>query len=210
MTQWEQMKKEYREVSVPANGPHQMTDAMERARKARRKKQTMRLAAYGTMAAAAVLAIVLLPGRVSLRSYVFKAENESACEDSAVRVAGQYSAGVNVEKTENEVFSVTDGVRPEEGLPEEAASEVLWLCRREEISAEILKQMKSRMQEQGETYYVKGEEYPEGFVLLEETQPYYYTSEGILVIVFDAGSVAPKEQGIIEFTIPEEIFSLAR
>ena len=75
----------------------------------------------------------------------------------------------------------------------------------EAISREIISQMEMRMREMGETYYIRSEENSAGFEQIAENQPFYINGDGQLVIVFEAGMVAPIEQGAIEFVIPASV-----
>lgn len=239
MTEWEQIKKEYREIPVPANGPHQLLQTIAEAK--RKRNRIKRLAKYGTVAAAALL-VLLLPGTL-LFSGGFGANSEnmfmeadcvaesvtqSATEDgwfmkgtlndrdtvpaSNSTPAPESTAnnmtnagGSSMEREEEYKYSVVDMLADANlEVVEEKVS--LGLEDREIISKEILRQMEERMQMDGETYYCKSEEYPEGFELISEEQEYYINGEGLLVIVFEAGVVAPEQQGMVEFIIPAEVF----
>ena len=74
MTELEQLKKEYREIPVPADGPHQMLETIASAK--RKRNRFKNLAKYGSVAAAAVL-VLLLPGML-LFSGSFAAKEDSA------------------------------------------------------------------------------------------------------------------------------------
>lgn len=74
----------------------------------------------------------------------------------------------------------------------------------EAISQEILCQMKVRG-EQGEIFYLKSEEYPLGYEKLSGEQEYYINEDGLFVIVFEPGTVAPASAGDVEFVIPAEV-----
>ena len=80
MTQWEQLKTEYKEIPVPVNGPTGMLAAMEEARqkKARHKKYVQ----YGSLAAAAMLVFLLMPAGM------FRMGSKSAAPETAGRDNG--------------------------------------------------------------------------------------------------------------------------
>lgn len=241
MTEWEQLKKEYEEIPVPANGPHQMLEVIAKAKQ--KRNQWKQAARYGTVAAAALL-LLLFPGML-LFSGGFGAKSDNAymeadcaiaegassdgwlkgdrdstktpatnnmlsqeiAADSAVNAGGNSNAA-----EESQKYSVdSTGVASEDVVRDEAEelkTEVLWAGERENISKEVLRQMEERMQDGNETYYIKSKEYPDGFELVALEQKCYINEEGLLVIVFEAGTVAPKGQGEIEFIIPAEVFSL--
>lgn len=243
MTEWEQIKKEYREVSIPADGPHQMLKVLAEAK--RKRDRWKHLAKYGSIVAAAILVIVILPGML-LFSQGFGGSMDMAATESAV--SKEESTGINgwftkdsaetveedrnmasaeivdsddfdygmsnivVEAESGTDFTVTPAAgqnSPEQSmdntkLNKEEKKEVLTLPLNA-ISAEILRQMEERMKTTGETYYIKSEAYPEGFEKITEEQEYYINEDGLFVIVFETGKVAPKEQGIVEFVIPAEV-----
>lgn len=214
MTEWEKLKKEYREIPVPEKGPHQMLQTIAKAKDERMRHHN--LARYGTVAAAAFL-VLLLPGMLLLSGGLGGSQKNSAmmeadCAVQSVPEGGWYAKDSMDETTidntaaeapeysyKNDVqttFKATaEGVivpaTEETSLPDE---------HREAISREIFGQMEERMQNNNETYYVKGEECPENFT-------YYINEEGLLVVVFEAGLIAPKEQGTVEFIIPAEVYS---
>lgn len=207
MTQWEQIKKEYRDIQVPANGPHQMLQTIADAKQKRNRNRVKYLTRYGAVAAA-LLIIVLLPGML-LFSGGYSAKNDAACMEAESKA--ENGAGFKQSAAEDmDMMPVSGNSAP---APEasfdmgEKSEAVPWLKYREEISKEIIKQMEDRMQNNGETYYIKGEAYPEGFELLSEEQEYYVNGEGLWVFVFREGTVAPEEQGIVEFVIPAEVVS---
>lgn len=261
MTEWEQIKNEYKEIPVPANGPHQMMETMAKARKARSRNRWKRVAAYGTVAAAALLVILIVPGRLLFSGGLGATCNDTAASmeaDCALKSTASdgafYRNGASTEcapesnmapassdttasaesntrdecgvATEAPSYSMSGstgsspnsstGSNPNNsagsnssstgsGATQEAATDNLMAAQvwdAEAISKEILRQMEERMQETGETYYKKSEEYPEGFEQIAEDQEYYINEEGLLVIVFEAGTVAPEELGVVEFVIP--------
>lgn len=228
MTEWEQIKKEYKEIPVPADGPHQMLQSMAVAKKARSRATWKHVAKYGTVAAAALLVVLIVPGML------FSGGLGATCNDAAY----------TTETAENSQSSVTDGLfaKSETGgffledttesemvrgeaadaptsyginnangaVPEyanEADSKVeetdVWDA--DAVSEEILRQMKERIQVNGETYYIRSEEYPEGFERIADDQEYYINEDGLLVIVFEAGLVAPEAAGDVEFVIPADV-----
>ncbi len=208
MTEWEQIKKEYREISIPVDGPHQVLTAMADAKKKRNRYR--HLAQYGTVAAA-LLVILLLPGMLwfsggkgaANESAAMKSDNvlqfaedgiilESVCDTMAPTTAPTTSGTADADQNcESEEYKATQKYF----TPEEQSA----------ISREIRKQMEERMTETGETYYSKREAYPEGFEQIEENQEYYINTDGLFVIVFRAGVIAPEEQGTVEFVIPAEV-----
>lgn len=229
MTQWEQIKKEYKDTPIPANGPQQVSEAMAKAKQKRnRYKALMR---YGTVAAAVLLVVLVVP-----RLFLFSggAAKESAdgfyMQDAAVEgfapatgSAMPENGGENNTKAEAPATfpqtpekapassydspaddSVPEADETDGGLVTDGAA--FWAEKRDEISKEIISQMQLRMQKQKEVYYIRSEQYPNGFELLADNQSYYISKEGLLVIVFAAGEVAPAEQGRAEFIIPAEVF----
>lgn len=269
MTEWEQIKKEYREVPIPANGPHQMLEVIAEAKRKRGRERWKHMAKYGSVVAAAILVIVILPG-ILFFSQGFGGSNDMATTESAV--CEEESTGSddwftrdsaesvmedrNMASTSDTEYSSTpnaggssgnDGADSLAGIadsddfdygisnkvagsesgtdfmptpaagqisPEQSTSntELNEEEKKEElilpltaISAEILRQMKVRMKETDETYYMKSETCPDGFEKITEEQDYYINEEGLYVIIFEAGEVAPKEQGNVEFVIPAEV-----
>lgn len=226
MMEWEKLKKEYREVPVPAEGSQQVLQAIAKAKQ--KRNRITGFAKYGTVAAAALL-VLLLPGMLLLSNgFGGSKENSSMMEADSVtqsvteggwlaksdrdNVAMDTNSTVAEEDAKysyNATGSTADSLKDESRAETEAEAGtemVLWSESREPISKEILRQMEERMQNKGETYYIKSGEYPEGFELLATEQEYYINAEGLLVVVFDAGLVAPKEQGTVEFVIPAEVF----
>ncbi len=214
MSEWEKIKKEYKELPIPTNGPHQVLEAIQRAEQ--KRKQRRSLISYGTVVAALML-VLLLPGVLFLNGGA-KAENYSAKFDDAMVESSKNSSVSVMEKTES--AQEKENPVPEAGKYDAIASNdtadnlyimsedeqhAFWTEYKEAISAEIVRQMQERMQNKAATYYVKSEAYPEGFEILSEEQSYYINEEGTLVFVFEAGTVAPEEQGIQEFTIPKEV-----
>lgn len=220
MTEWEKLKKEYKELPIPSNGPHQVQEAIKRARKKRIRWQG--ITRYGTVAAA-VFVVLLLPGILWL-SGGLKSDNyceDFAVEESASKNMSPFFSGKADGAPEQEEPLQSDGWDDMESgqfdgmvsndaadnlyIMSEQKQTVFWAAHKEAVSAEIVRQMKERMQNGAATYYVKSEAYPEGFELLSERQSYYINEEGFLVVVFEAGTVAPKEQGDEEFVIPKEV-----
>ena len=207
MTELEQLKKEYREIPVPADGPHQMLETIASAK--RKRNRFKNLAKYGSVAAAAVL-VLLLPGML-LFSGSFAAKEDSAyMEADKVAAESTGADGMFDMKADTYKAPATNDMYTQ-GIIEDNATGAgggfQKADEREAISKEILRQMEERMQTAGETYYSKSEKYPDGFEMINENQKHYYTAEGLLVIVFEAGEVAPKKQGAIEFVIPAEVFT---
>lgn len=239
MTEWEQIKKEYREIPIPTDGPHQMLEAIADAKRKRKRNSWKHIAKYGSIVAAAMLVVIILPG-ILLFSGGFGGSNDMAVTESAVskedsigsdgwftkdsaesvmedinmapaadtEYNNKTNAGGSSENGGMD-FTVTPAVgqnNPEQSKnnTELKKEEVLTLPLNA-ISAEILRQMEERMKAAGETYYIKSEAYPEGFEKITEEQEYYINEDGLFVIVFETGKVAPEEQGIVEFVIPAEV-----
>ncbi len=220
MTEWEQIKKEYREIPIPTDGPHQMLEVMASAK--RKRDQWKRVVKCGSGVAAALLVVILLPGIVFFNSgfgeskdmaapetlfdsaestgssdgWFFATEAGTAEENKAEAPQSTASSEVDCDGAMNNVGSSAPVL--------ENSAEDFSLCI-ENISAEILRQMETRMQENGETYYIKSELYPEGFEKISEEQNYYVNEDELYVIVFEAGTVAPEAMGVIEFIIPAEV-----
>lgn len=235
MTEWEQIKKEYQEIPVPADGPHQLLQTIADAK--RKRNQWKRITKYGSIVAAAILVIVVLPGMLffsqgfggskdmaATESAVSREESTGSADgwfnkDSAANTVGNKNmspvlgtaapeASLDIMADSSDSDITNESADTEYGVNVGASvekSEGWSLLDREAISKEILRQMEKCIQEKNETYYIKSEVYPEGFELLAEGQPYYINTDGLYVIVFEAGEVAPKEQGMIEFVIPAEV-----
>jgi len=266
MTEWEQIKKEYKKIPVPADGPHQMLEVIAAAK--HKRDRWKHIAKYGSIVAAAMLMIVILPG-IFLFSGGFGGSSDMAAPESAV--SRKESTGSNEWFTKDSAESVMENsnmalkpdteynktnagassgngttdsstemvdadsvdygvndkffgaesgtdsmLTPAAGQESpEQSTDSTELNREEKIeefslpldavSAEILRQMEERMKETEETYYIKSETCPNGFVRITGEQEYYINEEGLYVIVFEAGKVAPKEQGKVEFVIPAKI-----
>ncbi|MBP3569399.1 MAG: DUF3298 domain-containing protein [Lachnospiraceae bacterium] len=262
MTEWEQIKKEYREIPVPTNGPHQMLRTIADAK--RKRDRWKRITKYGSMVAAAMLVVLILPGiwlfsggfggsedMAALESAVsneesaesngwFKmdsAKTEDATENK-IKVPAMSADNNRVEsaeensdsyapKVENDAANAAYGTNagsdnaentadflPTPSVEQGNLKQSTGNLRQEEelssfpvdaISKEILRQMEERMLETEETYYIKSATYPNGFESITAEQTYYINGDGLYVIQFEAGEVAPKEQGVIEFVIPAEV-----
>lgn len=77
-----------------------------------------------------------------------------------------------------------------------------------EISAEILRKMEYRVENEGANYFIPGGIWSddECFKEISPDQEFYLTSDGLLVIVFDEYTVAPGSEGSPEFFMPYDIF----
>lgn len=215
MTEWENLKKEYRELPIPTNGPHQVLEAVRRAQKKRKRWQS--ITRYGTVAAA-LFVILLLPGMFLLQGgaksgnnsvsikeeegvsenrtmpfYDKKEKSEQSADTNSAPLTDELECGVSADAADS-LYAVS-----------EQEKRAFWAEHKESIQQEIIRQMEERMQNGTVTYYVKSEAYPEEFNILSEEQSCYINQEGFLVVVFEAGTVAPEEQGIQEFTIPKEV-----
>lgn len=241
MMEWEQMKKEYREIPIPADGPHQMLQAIAKAKQKRHRFKN--LIKYSTVAAAALL-VLLLPGML-LFSGGYGGKNESASMKADCVTQSGLNAGGGSKGNASSLFTdssesngmaapesffdvelnaggdtVLEGERPkysydEANIQEEGMKDIVSETdlsavteeQKEAISREVLRQMEERIRLVGETYYIKANQYPDGFEQIGEEQKYYINEEGLLVVVFAAGAVAPEKQGMVEFIIPAEVYS---
>lgn len=259
MNEWEQMKKEYREIPIPEQGVHQVMEAMARAKQQKTRERWRKLTRYGTVAAA-ILIVFLLPG-ILFMSGGFGASMEDSAAVEADKWTESTGAGAAFDSSEknfsssskaesseysseNKTDTTADSYWPEnsggsgqnkaeqpeqgnsnscmedkaevpvEGSPVTEATkgnlkEILeakagFLQSLEEISEEILRQMEVRG-EQGEIFYLKSEEYPSGYEKISEEQEYYINEDGLFVVVFEPGTVAPASAGVVEFVIPAEV-----
>ena len=213
MTEWEQLKKEYREIPVPENGLSQMRQAMERARKKRSRLKN--LAGYSTVAAAMLL-LFLLPGMLMTGGFGTSGKDASMKADGREDAVAE-SNRFNKYTTNDMAFAPTaDGVSDNNGRvgrQEKVESEAAESVREEivfteeqweDIRAEVLRQMEERMYNDSMSYDIEGEQ-PDTFFAPGNYPEYYVNDEGLLVIVFEAGTMAPKELGILEFVIPAEV-----
>ena len=232
MTELEQLKIEYREIPVPADGPKQMLRVIAGAKRKRSRARLNAMVKYATVAAAVLVVVVLLPGIFLFSGGFGGASEEMALDAECVTenmTAGSaegFFAGSNKDTAMAPATNSAPAPEsPEYGLGDNSATDMdmtteamletqmkqadngVFPADREAISKEILRQMEERMLTQGELYYIKSEEYPEGFDVISEAQEYYINDEGQIVIVFEAGTVAPEEQGIVEFVIPARVVS---
>lgn len=78
----------------------------------------------------------------------------------------------------------------------------------DKISAEILREMEYRVENEGANYFIPGGIWSddECFKEISPDQNFYLTSDGLLVIVFDEYTVAPGSEGSPEFFMPYDIF----
>ena len=70
------------------------------------------------------------------------------------------------------------------------------------LSAEVLGQMEDQMAADPTQGYL-----PEDFTAIDPEQNFYWNEDGDLVLVFDEYTVAAGYMGMVEFTIPREIYS---
>lgn len=77
-----------------------------------------------------------------------------------------------------------------------------------EISAEVLSQMKFRVQYMNASYFIPGGIWSddECFKKISPEQEFYLSAYGQLVIVFEECTVAPGKEGAPEFVMPDKIF----
>ena len=270
MTEWEQMKKEYRDVQIPASGPHQMLETIAKAKRDRKRRRIKQAVRYSTIVAAAVL-VLLIPG-AALFSGGFRmgrdtnetavennmaftgsgqesTELEYSCNDAGSaeyeatmrlpasktdttadsskedkKVSGENTnaggsngsireeSGTEEESQEDNVLIATGASAPEKA--ESAAeqrkpvSELLLLLSEKQkdiLCGEISQQIEERRQ-QGEEYYTMYDIVTKEVLL--EGQSFYIREDGLLVIEYAPGIIAPESMGEISFVIPEEIISI--
>ncbi len=72
------------------------------------------------------------------------------------------------------------------------------------MEALILEEMAARMAADPDAAYWTDEE---GVAALQDDQPFYFTREGILIIVYDKYQIAPGSMGNPTFEIPENIYT---
>lgn len=194
MTQWEQLKNEYRDVTVPVNGQAQMLVTMEKARQKRNNHK--KYLKYGSLVAAAMLVLLLLPASM------FRMGSKSAAPETAFQNTGGMMFDAVMEESVMEESAVEEGwlmnstttadsmAAPEMDMSMEAPEE------RAGFSEEELEAI--RLEISGQL----GED-----VVIDNSIEYYINEEGLYVIVFEAGEIAPEEQGVVEFVIPVEVVS---
>lgn len=109
----------------------------------------------------------------------------------------EYSRCVTINKQSGEVLALSD-------LFDEGYDYI------GEISAEVLRQMEFRTENEGASYFIPGGIWSdeECFKEISPDQDFYLTSDGLLVIVFEEYTVAPGSEGSPEFVMPYEIFLL--
>lgn len=74
------------------------------------------------------------------------------------------------------------------------------------ISQDIIRQMKTQMAQDENIIYWVDSEMPEwDFTAVSETQNFYVTAEGDIVILFDEYEVAPGYMGALQFTVDGEL-----
>ena len=231
MTELELLKNEYRELPVPAEGPQQMLQSIAKAKRMRKRTLTRIAITYALAAAAVVVVVISEPmlhlfvgnaknssEATSMDAGFWQGKGDATCADNAFLEEKPMGDFTDYECSMEQAVEETmeDTIAPEENggmLTQEkndnttAKVRIFSVEEQNRISKEILRQMKEQMAEQGVVYYVKSEEYPEGFELITKEQEYYINKEKLVVIVFEAGKVAPEELGEIEFVIPPEIVS---
>ena len=200
----EQIKIEYRNIPVPADGAAKLQPVMQRAREKRNARRPV--AAYGSLAAAAAVLILLIPGMRSIFLMGSAAGGSDMMYDAAVEESAEISPVTDcVPETESTKTYTTyqanlkDGAAASEVKAEFGVTDSLWdtisIEERNAIEAEILLQMENREEE----FYE--------FSSLSSEQDFYLDEAGCLNVVFPAGSLAAEEYGDIFFTIPKEVFS---
>jgi len=193
MTQWEQLKNEYRDKTVPVNGQAQMLAAMEKARQKRSNRQ--KYVKYGSLVAAAMLVLFLVPANM------FRMGNKSAAPETAFQNKGNmmFDAVTEESAIEEGWFADSTTTADSMAVPETDMSiEETQAAPTEKIlfAAEELEAIALEISKQSGEY-----------VVIDNSIEYYINEEGLYVIVFEAGEIAPEEQGIMEFVIPAEVVS---
>lgn len=227
MNEWEELKKEYCEIRIPERGPEQVSEAMARAKRQRQRASWRQVSCY-VVAAAAVFLVVLLPGAFYLSGgFATGREDCSASveadgwfgSEESVKENGIGDFWMNMSDAEAPESAVngTADKKAEDFVADEApsscggsspdAGNVLPWEYKEVINEEILRQMMEKNQGSDDIYYIKSLKYPKGFESITEHQEYYWNGDGLLVIVFEAGSVAPVSMGTVEFIIPAVVLS---
>jgi len=101
----------------------------------------------------------------------------------------EFSVYYNIDKQSGKVVNFSDLFRDEAN----------W---RSAVNGEILRQMKTRTNEEKGIVF-----FPEDFHGVGDTQNYYFSASGELVIVFNEYDVAPGSMGCPEFAIPQNVTS---
>lgn len=70
------------------------------------------------------------------------------------------------------------------------------------LSAEVLRQMEEQMAADASLRYLTDE-----FTAIDPEQSFYWNADGDLVLVFDEYAVAAGYMGMVEFTIPQDVYS---
>ena len=70
------------------------------------------------------------------------------------------------------------------------------------LSAEVLRQMEEQMAADASLSYLTEE-----FTAIDPEQSFYWNADGDLVLVFDEYAVAAGYMGMVEFTIPQDVYS---
>ena len=70
------------------------------------------------------------------------------------------------------------------------------------LSAEVLRQMEEQMAADASLSYLTDE-----FTAIDPEQSFYWNADGDLVLVFDEYAVAAGYIGMVEFTIPQDVYS---
>ena len=108
---------------------------------------------------------------------------------TATRASGyNFTKFYHIDKTTGETVTLGDLFRPD-------ADYVATL------SAEVLRQMKEQMTADPSLGY-----FPDDFTAIDAEQNFYWNADGDLVLVFDEYTVAAGYMGMVEFTIPEDIY----
>lgn len=232
LNELEQLKKEYKEIPIPENGVAGVQTAIEKARQKKRLKK--RLINYASIAAAAVMVVVVMPSAFIGLFAAGGAANESAPDGYYNESKDMIHAGTAAEdsdygKTEAPTSQTGqtkptrapgDVVAPEsvtdsESVKGDAIPSVDVECFasgilsdksvQDKISAEITRQISFR-RAAGEEAFVAMMEVSSGCYFDIGKQKCYQNAEGQLVIVFKAGELAPEIYGDIEFVIPDEVW----
>lgn len=224
LNELEQLKNEYKGIPIPENGVPGVQAAIEAARQKKRLKK--RLISYTSMAAAALLMVVVMPSAFLNLFAAGGAANESAgigydnkAKDMVYSEScdGAWDANVQESVTTQSGLAKPTLTPGSAEAPESAGADneqgkygfdysiLSDKTVRDNIKAEITRQIKSRGMGGEEAFVAMAAS--SSMLILDEKEAYYYLDEkGQLVIVFWAGELAPEDYGEIEFVIPDEVW----
>ena len=124
----------------------------------------------------------------NIRYPVFSGDGSDSLNKANPGGSMEYSRCVTIDKQSGEVLALSD-------LFDEGYDYI------GEISAEVLRQMEFRTENEGASYFIPGGIWSddECFKEISPDQDFYLTSDGLLVIVFEEYTVAPGSEGSPEF-----------